>query len=177
MKSFFVTLCMVILAGTCSAKSHCDALRDTGATLLPNTTFEIRHASPLNGCFSGYLPEGELVGQGLYQFGVFRDGEEVASLPIVTAGMDLASSPYLKILATSFSDLDHDGRRDVLVIGSTLAAKGELIFVQIYWGCDNTFTYEDKVNAEVNWAITNRYVVNVKSVETIVADKRLKSGC
>lgn len=182
MKRYLLLLWLALLASTCSARSQCDVLRETDMKLLPRSTFDVNYAGPLNGCFSGYLPAGSTpatIERDIYTFGVFRDGEEVVSLPVVTAGMDLASDPrqHLKILAVSFDDLDRDGRRDVMIIGANLAAKGELIFVQIYWGCGNDFDYDEKTNSEVDHAITNKPVVNVKTVARIIAAKKLKSGC
>lgn len=174
MKNFVLFLWMVLLGGTCSAKSECDLLRDAGFTLLPNTTFEVRYAEPLNGCFSGYLSRG--AGE-LYRFGVFKNGEELVSLPLVTLGMDLFNDNYLKILATSFNDIDHDGNRDIMIIGNRLFANGGLTFVQIYWGCGSKFSYDVKANSEVNWLMSNVGVINVKKVEKIVASKKMKSTC
>jgi len=116
---------------------------------------------------------------GLYFFGVFQKREQVVQLPVITAGMDLASDPrqHLKILAVSFDDLDHDGQRDVMLIGQNLVANGDLIFVQIYWGCGNDFNYDDKANSQVNRAITNQPVVNIKTLKKIIASMKLKSGC
>jgi hypothetical protein len=147
--------------------------------LLPRTTFEVSEPGLLNGCFSGYLPKGMPLDDGLNRFGVFRDGKLAVPFPVIEAGMDLGSDPYqhLKILATSFNDLDRDGQRDVMVIGQNLIANGERIFVQVYWACGNRFVYDDKTDLAIEEYITNKPVVNVKTVQRYIDARKLKAAC
>ena len=93
--------------------------------------------------------------------------------------MDLSSDPYqhLKILATSFNDLDRDGQRDVMIIGQNLAASGERIFVQVYWACGDRFVYDDKTDLTIEEYITNKPVINVKTVQRYIDARKLKAAC
>jgi hypothetical protein len=179
MKRCVLFFWLALVASGCLAGVQCDALRSTGLRLLPKTTFEVSYPGLLNGCFSGFLPEGDSLDEGLYRFGVFREGKVVYTLPEVKAGRDLASNPHqhLKILAVSFNDVDGNGQRDVIVIGQGLAAKGEDTFVQLYWGCANDFILDDTDDEAITGLLVKSSVINVKTVERFIAAKKLKAAC
>lgn len=177
MKRCAIFLGLALAAGECMAGVQCDALKSTGLRLLPKTTFEVAYPGILNGCFSGFLPEGESLDGGLYRFGVFREGKVVYTLPV--AGRDMDSNPHrhLKILAVSFNDVDHNGFRDVMVIFHALYAKGENTFVQLYWGCANDFVFDDSDEEEITGLLMKSSAVNVKTVERFIATKKLRAVC
>jgi hypothetical protein len=174
-----IFLALVLSAGPASAIGQCDTLRAGGLQILSNSTFDLDYTGLLNGCFAGYIPREHNKEEDLYRFGVFRDGKLVVQLPLVEAGMDLSSSPYnqLKILAVSFSDVDRNGQRDVTIIGERLAAKGMQPFVQIYWGCEQRFLYDEEANSEVIWLLASKKKIDVRSVSGFVQKRKLRAIC
>lgn len=179
MRHIFLFLTLAFLSGATLAHDQCGALRKNGLRLLPNSTFEVAYPGPLKGCFTGYLPADVTLEEGLYHFGVFHNGKLAVSFPTIEAGMDLSSNPYqhLKILALSFSDLNGDNQRDVVVIGQNLIANGERVFVQVYWGCGERFVYDDKTNLAIEEYITNKPSVSIKMVQQYAHKKKLSAAC
>ncbi|WP_263262290.1 hypothetical protein [Pseudomonas sp. RIT-PI-S] len=179
MRNRVLFIALFFIMGTLHAQDQCETLRETKLRLLAKTTFNVNFQQPLNGCFTGYLPENETFEDGLYRFGIFRDSKLITPLPLVEAGADLSSDPLqdLKILAVSFNDLDGDGRHDVTVLGQRLTAKGDYSFMQIFWGCPKNFVYEEDVNDDVAWDVGNLSKINIKVVQNYIRKKGFKAQC
>lgn len=173
MKRLWLFLGLALFALSTEAETECDQLHRMGVDLLPNTIFNVTYGGPLSGCFAAFLPNGEH----LYRFGVFRNGLLAVSLPVVEAGGDMVQSKGLKIHAVSFKDLDGDGQRDVTVIGQRLAAKGKLIFAQVFYGCTEEFIYDDQSNDKVDAYLVNRPVINLAEIKGFIAKHKLGHVC
>jgi hypothetical protein len=178
MKRLILVLMLSLLVSTTWA-GECQVLQSNGLRLLARTTYEVNYPGLLKGCFTGYLPEGMPQDNGLYRFGIFKDGRLTVPFPVIEAGMDLSSSPYqhLKIFATSFADLDHDGKRDVAILGSNLAAKGELVFAQVFWNCGDRFVFDEKMNSDLGWYIGSKGVITIKAIQQYIRAHKLKASC
>jgi hypothetical protein len=58
-----------------------------------------------------------------------------------------------------------------------MIANGERTFVQVYWGCGERFVFDDKTDLAIEEYITNKPVVNVKTVQQYVRKRKLKAAC
>ncbi|WP_263262291.1 hypothetical protein [Pseudomonas sp. RIT-PI-S] len=179
MRNRVLFIALFFIMGALHAQEQCETVLRTDLRLLPKTTFNVNFQQPLNGCFTGYLPENENFEDGLYRFGIFRDSKLITPLPVVEAGADLSSHPLddLKILAVSFDDLDRDGRHDVTVLGQRSGAKSDRIFMQVFWGCPENFVYDNKVNSDVDWDVGNLSKINIKAIKNYIRKKGFKAKC
>ncbi len=169
----FLLISVLFFAGKVFADDQCVKLQEKDFDLLPHTIFNVNHGNLLSGCFAGFLPQGE----DTYRFGIFKNGELVNQFPVVLGGGDLVKDKHLKILGVSFSDLDKDKQYDVMVIGSRLGAKGALTFVQVFFGCDDQFIFDDKIDEILVVELWDAPIINVKTVKAVISAKKLGNVC
>jgi hypothetical protein len=124
--------------------------------LLKGTVFEVKYrGTSLEGCFAAYIPTGE----SHYRFAIFRDGLPQETLPAagsfedsnVLSGDDAAKD----VLAVTFSDVDGNGYRDVVVFGIASGQGGDSNFALVYWGCFGGFRFDEKESLNLMESVVN----------------------
>lgn len=174
----FVWLALFITMAA-HAGDECQSLKGGEIRLLEGTTFDLHYTGLLNGCFTGFLPPDNTTDDGLFRFSIFKNGKRVTDLPVVEAGMDLSSNPkqHLKVVAVSFADLNNDAVRDVAVVGTNLSAGGERTFVQVFWGCNSKFVFDEKANSDINWDLGQKANLSLKEVQQYISKRGFRAKC
>jgi len=139
----------------------CKGLKLAGKTFIPKQSFPVDFDPFKGGCFATFgskddmLDEKDVPRGSTFHF--FKDGKSVYDLPDAFGGQEACW-----VEAVAFKDLNGDGRTDILIAGSCLAAKDSYPSNAVYVNDGKGF----KTNADANAKLDE--LDNAKAIEDYV---------
>ncbi|MBX7054637.1 MAG: FG-GAP repeat protein [Pyrinomonadaceae bacterium] len=145
----------------------CKDLKLAGKNFIAKQSFPIDFEPFAGGCFATFGSKDEMLDEKDVPrgstFHIFKDGKSVLDLP---DGFDGQAACWVE--AVSFKDLNGDGKTDIIMAGSCLAAKDSYPSNAVYVNSGKTFTTDADANSKLN------ELKSVKAIEDYVTS-HLKS--
>jgi hypothetical protein len=131
------------------AGDSCKDLKLAGKTFISKQSFPIDFEPFAGGCFATFASKDEMLDEKDVPrgstFHIFKGGKSVFDLPDAFDGQAACW-----VEAVSFKDLNGDGKTDIIMAGSCLAAKDSYPSNAVYVNNGKTFTTDADANSKLN---------------------------
>jgi len=143
------------------AGDSCKDLKLAGKAFISKQSFPIDFEPFAGGCFATFASKDEMLDEKDVPrgstFHIFKGGKSMLDLPDAFDGQ-----PACWVEAVSFKDLNGDGKTDIIMAGSCLAAKDSYPANAVYVNNGKTFTTDADANSKLN------ELKSVKAIEDYV---------
>lgn len=131
------------------AGDKCNDLKLSGKTFIAKQSFAIDFEPFAGGCFATFGSKEEMLDEKDVPrgstFHIFKGGKSVLELPDAFDGQAACW-----VEAVSFKDLNGDGKTDIIMAGSCLAAKDSYPSNAVYVNNGSRFTTDAEANSKLN---------------------------